>query len=58
MPLAHDDAHGFVGARTRVGGGRALRAELPEITCPTATAAFSLRSLRGTKVFVIAWASW
>jgi hypothetical protein len=41
-------------------GGRALAsAELPEITLPDSNGRrFSLSSLRGTKVFMLAWASW
>jgi len=41
-------------------GGRALSsAELPEITLPDRHGRpFSLGSLRGTKVFMCAWASW
>jgi hypothetical protein len=59
MPLVHDAAHG-VWALGPESGGRALRsAELPEITLPDRNGElFSLRSLRGTKVFMIAWASW
>jgi hypothetical protein len=59
MPLVHDAAH-KVWALGPESGGRALRsAELPEITLPDRNGElFSLRSLRGTKVFMIAWASW
>ena len=41
-------------------GGRALAsAEMPEITLPDRNGRpFSLSSLRGTKVFMVAWASW
>lgn len=41
-------------------GGRALAsAELPEITLPDRDGRpFSLGSLRGTKVVLLAWASW
>ena len=60
MPLVHDQAHGVWSLGPESGGGHALRtAELPEITLPDrAGQPFSLRSLRGTKVFMIAWASW
>jgi hypothetical protein len=59
MPLVHDPGHA-VWALGPEAGGHALRsAELPEITLPDRHGAlFSLRSLRGTKVFMIAWASW
>jgi hypothetical protein len=41
-------------------GGQALAsAELPDITLPDRNGRdFSLRSLRGTKIFLLAWASW
>jgi hypothetical protein len=41
-------------------GGRALEsAQLPEITLPDRRGRpFSLQSLRGTKVLLLAWASW
>jgi hypothetical protein len=59
MALVHDGAHG-VWALGPASGGRALAsAELPDIVLPDRNGdAFSLRSLRGTKVFMIAWASW
>ena len=59
MPLVHDPEHD-VWALGPEAGGHALRtAELPEITLPDRNGKdFSLRSLRGTKVFMIAWASW
>ncbi len=60
MPLVHDRAHGVWALGPESGGGRALRsAELPQITLPDRSGRpFSLHSLRGTKVFMIAWASW
>jgi hypothetical protein len=60
MPLVHDEAHGLWALGPEAGGGRALqRAELPEIVLPDPNGEdFELRSLRGTKVFMIAWASW
>jgi hypothetical protein len=59
MPLVHDAAHGLwaLGAEA---GGRALRSavapglELPDFRGGT----FRLSSLRGTKVLLVAWASW
>jgi hypothetical protein len=59
MALVEDEAHG-VWALGPESGGRALHtAELPEITLPDRHGEdFALRSLRGTKVFMIAWASW
>jgi hypothetical protein len=60
MPLVHDRARGVWALGPEGGAGRALRtAELPEITLPDRSGQpFSLSSLRGTKVFMIAWASW
>jgi hypothetical protein len=60
MPLVHDPAHGVWALGPSSSGGRALTsATLPEITLPDRNGEdFSLRSLRGTKVFMIAWASW
>ena len=60
MPLVHDPVHGVWALGPDASGGRALSsAELPDITLPDRTGAeFALRSLRGTKVFMVAWASW
>jgi hypothetical protein len=59
MAVVHDEAHGVwaLGPESR---GRALaRAELPDLVLPDRHGEdFALRSLRGTKVFMIAWASW
>jgi hypothetical protein len=59
MALERDDAHG-VWALGPESGGRALQsARLPDIVLPDRHGEdFALRSLRGTKVFMIAWASW
>jgi len=59
MPLVHDAGHGLwaLGAEA---GGRALRSavalelELPDFRGGT----FRLSSLLGTKVLLVAWASW
>ena len=59
MALVHDEQHGLwaLGPQS---DGRTLRdAELPDIVLPDRDGRdFALRSLRGTKVFMIAWASW
>jgi hypothetical protein len=59
MPLVHDARHGLwaLGAEA---GGRALRSALaPELELPDFRGRpFRLSSLRGTKVLLIAWASW
>jgi len=55
--IAEDDGVWALGPES---GGRALEsAQLPEITLPDRSGrAFSLSSLRGTKVMLLAWASW
>jgi hypothetical protein len=59
MPLVHDAAYGLwaLGAEA---GGRALRSALaPELALPDFRGGtFRLSSLRGTKVVLVAWASW
>ena len=59
MPLVGDQNTG-VWALGPEAGGHALRnPELPDLVLPDRFGGdFSLRSLRGTKVFMIAWASW
>jgi hypothetical protein len=59
MALVHDGAH-HLWALGPESGGRALAsAQLPDIVLPDRHGEdFALRSLRGTKVFMIAWASW
>lgn len=59
MPLVHDEAHGLwaLGAEA---GGRALSTALaPDLELPDFRGRpFRLSSLRGTKVLLVAWASW
>jgi hypothetical protein len=59
MPLVHDAGHGLwaLGAEA---GGRALRSAIaPELELPEFRGgSFRLSSLRGTKVLLVAWASW
>ena len=59
MPLVHDAAQGLwaLGAEA---GGRALRSAVaPELELPEFRGgSFRLSSLRGTKVLLVAWASW
>ena len=60
MALVRDEQHG-VWALGPESDGRALSsAELPghRPRRPATDEDFALRSLRGTKVFMIAWASW
>ena len=59
MALVHDEAHGLWALGPESGGRALLSAELPEMTLPDRHGdPFSLSSLRGTKVLLVAWASW
>ena len=59
MAVVHDEPHGLW-ALGPASGGRALSsAQLGDIVLPDRNGNdVALRSLRGTKVFMIAWASW
>jgi hypothetical protein len=59
MPLLHDEQHGLWALGPESEGHALAGAEVPDIALPDRHGAdFALRSLRGTKVFMIAWASW
>lgn len=60
MPLVHDEAHRLWALGPASVTGRALTtAVAPDLTLPTETGApFSLASTRGSKVVLVAWASW
>jgi hypothetical protein len=59
MALARDEPHGLYALGPESGGHALASAQLPEIVLPDRHGEdFALRSLRGTKVFMIAWASW
>ncbi len=60
MALVHEPRHGLWALGPETVAGRALvSAELPEITLPDRHGSpFSLRSLRGMKLLLLAWASW
>ena len=59
MALVHDDAHGVWALGPEFGGPTLASAQLPDIVLPDREGEdFALRSLRGTKFFMIAWASW
>jgi hypothetical protein len=60
MPLVADEKHGIWALGPDVAAGRALAsAEAPELVLPDRNGdAFRLSSLRGLKVFLLAWASW
>lgn len=59
MPLVHDARHGLW-ALGAAAGPRALQSAVaPELELPDFRGgAFRLSSLRGTKVLLVAWASW
>jgi hypothetical protein len=59
MALVGDEEHGLWALGPESGGRALLSAELPEITLPDRDGnPFSLSSLLGTKVLMLAWASW
>ncbi len=59
MALVHDEQHGLWALGPESGGHALASAELTDIVLPDRRGRdFALRSLRGTKVLMIAWASW
>jgi len=59
MALVHDEQHGLWAVGPESGGSALASAELPDIVLPDLGGRdFELRSLRGTKVIMVAWASW
>jgi len=59
MALVHDPEHGLWALGPASGGHALMSAELPELTLPDRHGMpFSLSSLRGRKVLLVAWASW
>jgi hypothetical protein len=59
MALVSDEQHALWALGPESGGRALLSAALPEITLPDRDGRdFSLHSLRGTKIFLLAWASW
>lgn len=58
MGLASDDKHGLW-ALGPASGKALISAEAPDLTLPEFRGGtWSLRSMRGSKVFLLAWASW
>ncbi len=59
MPLVHDEGHGLYALGPESGGQSLTTARAPELTLPQDDGSeFSLTSLRGRKVVMVAWASW
>lgn len=59
MPVLRDEPHGLWCLGPPASGRALETADAPDIVLPDLDGnAFALRSLRGQKVFVLAWASW
>ncbi len=59
MPLVHDEANGLWSLGPEAGGRALTSVRAPELVLPDLDGVpFSLASLRGTKVLLVAWASW
>ena len=59
MPLVHDEPSGLWCLGPEAGGRALASAAAPELTLPDARGEeFRLSSLRGTRVLLVAWASW
>jgi hypothetical protein len=59
MALVEDSDHGLWALGPEAGGRALLSARMPDLELPDRHGRlFSLRSLRGTKVVMVAWASW
>ena len=59
MPLVHDEEAGLWALGPESGGTALMTAQAADLMLPDwRNETFSLSSLRGTKVLLIAWASW
>jgi hypothetical protein len=59
MALVHDSGHGLWALGPESGGRALLSAVMPPLTLPDKDGnPFSLSSLSGSKVLLLAWASW
>jgi len=59
MALVRDEAHALWALGPEASGHSLTSAALPDIALPDRNGRdFELRSLRGTKVIMVAWASW
>jgi hypothetical protein len=59
MALVADEEHGLWALGPESGGRALLSADMPDLELPDRNGRpFSLRSLRGTRIVMVAWASW
>ena len=59
MALVADERHGIWALGPEAGGRVLASAEMPDLELPDRHGRpFSIRSLRGTRVVMVAWASW
>jgi hypothetical protein len=59
MALVADEEHGLWALGPEAGGRVLLSADMPDLELPDRNGRpFSLRSLRGTRIVMVAWASW
>jgi hypothetical protein len=59
MALVADERHSLWALGPEAGGRSLLSAEMPDLELPDRHGRpFSLRSLRGTRIVMVAWASW
>jgi hypothetical protein len=60
MPLVHDERHDLWSLGPEAGGRALTTAEAPDLVLPDVRTGeqFHLRSLRGQRVVMVAWASW
>jgi hypothetical protein len=59
MALVSDPEHGLWALGPEAGGRALLSAQMPDLDLPDRHGRpFSLRSLRGTRIVMVAWASW
>jgi hypothetical protein len=59
MPLVHDEAHGIWALGPAAGGKALPSVEAPNITLIDRNGeSFSMQSMRGRRMVMVAWASW
>ena len=58
-PVAHDEKHGLWSVGLPSGERALLSAQMPDLVLPDLEGEpFDIASLRGSKVLLVAWASW